>query len=557
MQPYFLKQIILLTCIFFFSPQIMAQMEAWQWAKSGIGGASDRATGIAVDAKGNSYVCGSFQSFSLGLGSKFLYNSDSGSSDIFIAKYDPNGTLLWAKSSGGIGYDAATSITLDNQNKLYVTGYYQSKKLIFGKDTLTNTDASGQSNDIFVVKLDGNGNTLWTFGTGSLSNEVANGISTDLTGNVYITGNFSGNTITFGGISLKNSGAEDIFIAKLDANANVKWAKNPKGNLSDFANGINVSELGKVLITGYYLSDELDFDGKAITGYRFDDAYVACYDSLGTILWANAAGGGDEELGSSVTSDRFGNVYVCGTYTSDSIQFDHIKLGNVAPGSNDMFLVKYNITGKVLWAKNAVSPAYERANAVFTDKYGNVHLTGFFTGDSVWFDTKLLSNKIAGTASLFIVKYDSTGVIDWAHSEGGQSGVDAGTCAAIDTLGNLFLAGYFSSKTFSLGSTVLKNNAGPNSSDFFIGRAGSKKVSISQLSKPQFKVYPNPGNGNFVLQSAWMMDRVEITNCLGQSIYISNTRQVQTDIKLNEPGLYYLTVYFGTSRETVKILVQK
>ena len=140
-----------------------AQAPDWLWAKGAGGTYNDYTHSIAVDANGNSYVTGYFDSPTITFGSTVLTNANSagGTCDIFIVKYDESGNVLWAKGEGGTSTDYAYSITVDANGNSFITGYFDSPSIIFGSTTLTNADNTGNTGDIFIVKYNTSGNVLW------------------------------------------------------------------------------------------------------------------------------------------------------------------------------------------------------------------------------------------------------------------------------------------------------------------------------------------------------------------------------------------------------------
>jgi hypothetical protein len=143
---------------------------------------------------------------------------NAGGIDMFIAKYDTSGNLLWAKGAGGSVDDYIHSSTTDASGNLYVTGYYNSPSISFGaSQLLVNTDGWGVTYDMFLAKYDTSGNLLWAMSEGGgYGDDKGYSITTDSSGNVYVTGNYSSPTITFGATTLSNAGGSDMFIAKLD-----------------------------------------------------------------------------------------------------------------------------------------------------------------------------------------------------------------------------------------------------------------------------------------------------------------------------------------------------
>jgi len=151
----------------------------WLWAKNAGGTGTDWGHGISVDASGNSYVTGYFDSDAT-FGSTTLTNN--GGYDIFVAKLDSSGNWLWAKNAGGTGTDWGNGIAVDASGNSYVTGYFQSTAT-FGDITLTSNGGA----DIFITKLDHSGNWLWAKNAGGTGGE-GNGIAIDNNGNSYVTG---------------------------------------------------------------------------------------------------------------------------------------------------------------------------------------------------------------------------------------------------------------------------------------------------------------------------------------------------------------------------------
>ena len=181
----------------------------WLWANQAGGTNCDYGHGIAVDDNGNSYIIGNFlESANFGITTL----TSSGYYDIFVAKLDINGNWLWAKQAGGTSYDFGNSIAVDTNRNVYVTGFFYSSSCSFGTITLINS--SSEYIDIFVAKLDINGNWLWAKQAGGTSDDCGYGITVDVNGNSYITGIFRGSA-TFGTTTLTSSGDFDIFVAKL------------------------------------------------------------------------------------------------------------------------------------------------------------------------------------------------------------------------------------------------------------------------------------------------------------------------------------------------------
>ncbi len=367
------------------------------WAKSAGGSYNDNGRCITTDEIGNVYLTGDFQSSTLTFGNITLINA--GSNNIFIAKYDSDGNVLWAKSAEGIGYDAGMSITADVTGNLYITGYFDSPTLTFGTTTLTNTGRR----DIFIAKYDSNGNVLWA--KSDVGNDLDEGksITTDGVGNFYITGYFQSPTLTLGNITLTNTyaGKSDIFIAKYNPNGNVLWAKSAEGSNHDFGVGITTDTADNVYLTGYFQSPTLTFGNITLTNAGEEDAFIAKYSSNGSVLWAKEAGGSGSDKGNGITTDATGNVYHTGIF-SNTITFGNITLTSV--GNYDIFIAKYDPNGNVIWAKNVGGSSFDNSTDITIDVAGNIYLTGYFISHILTFGNTTLTNYGDDYTAIFIAK---------------------------------------------------------------------------------------------------------------------------------------------------------
>jgi len=261
-QLYVLLLVLLTTVLF-------AQAPEWQWATQAGGSEGDLANGISTDADGNVYVTGFFEA-TASFGSFNL--TSSGFLDIFVAKLDSNGNWLWAEKAGGSEGDLANGISTDADGNVYVTGYFEATAS-FGSFNLT----SSGSDDIFIAKLDSNGNWLWAEKAGGSEGDYGKGIITDADGNVYVTGYFRG-IASFGSFNLTSSGSKDIFVAKMDSNGNWLWAEKAGGIIHDEGRGISTDADGNVYVIGGFYATA-SFGSYNLTGSGFWDIFVAKLNS--------------------------------------------------------------------------------------------------------------------------------------------------------------------------------------------------------------------------------------------------------------------------------------
>jgi len=322
-----MKKTFLLFILAICSVALFAQNEDWIWANQAGGTNDDTGYSIAVDANGNSYVTGSFFG-SATFGTTTL--TSSGYEDIFVAKMDNNGNWLWANKAGGTNWDYGYGIAVDANGNSYVTGYFWGNAT-FGTTTLTCSGNFG----IFVAKMDINGNWLWAKQTGGTNTDLGQSIAVDANGNSYVTGYFWGNA-TFGTTTLTSSGQYDIFVAKMDSNGNWLWAKQAGGTSYDDGYSIAVDDNGNSYVTGYFYGSAT-FGTTTLTSSGNEDIFIAKLDINGNWLWAKQAGGTDDDYGKGIAVDDNGNSYITGYFYS-SATFGTTTL--TSSGYEDIFVAK-------------------------------------------------------------------------------------------------------------------------------------------------------------------------------------------------------------------------
>src|SRR3989338_2819744 len=128
----------------------------------------------------------------------------------------------------------------------------------------------------------------WAKSAGGASWDLGYSVSTDASGNVYMTGRFNISTITFGTTTLTNAGDYDIFIVKYDAAGNVLWAKSAGGTSSDVGTCVSTDASGNVLMTGSFQSPAITFGTTTLTSVGYGDIFIVKFDATGNILWAKS-----------------------------------------------------------------------------------------------------------------------------------------------------------------------------------------------------------------------------------------------------------------------------
>lgn len=348
----------------------------YQWAVKGGGTGSDRALSVKADAAGNSYITGYYYATAT-FGVQNI--TSAGAQDVFVAKYDPAGNLLWLRSGGGTGADIGNGITVDNSGNVIITGEFAGTAT-FGSQTLTSQSGS---TDVFTVKYDPSGTVLWAKKGSAVLTDRGLDVACDATGNVFITGQFS-DTITFDQVHLNNM-INAVFVVKYDASGNEVWYRRIGGGGYNIANSITCDANNNVLITGDY-QGTITFYGTTNTnlaGTYTDRMFVARYDNNGNLDWAVDESSNSQVTSKAITTDASGNSFITGLFkcrfNSYADQYGQSTFNSV--GYWDIFVAKYNNNGAWQWSRQFGSKKDENMGGIALTSGGDVALAGSFLQD--------------------------------------------------------------------------------------------------------------------------------------------------------------------------------
>ena len=302
---------------------------AYQWSKRFGNDLRDRAWGVAVDASSNVVVTGSFRGV-VNFGGGNL--TSVGANDTYIAKFDQNGVHQWSQRFGSTVQDEGYGVAVDASANVMITGYFNGTAN-FGGGNLVSAGLT----DIFVAKYNSSGVHQWSKRFGDTSFDNGEGVASDASGNMLVTGHF-GNTVNFGGGDLTSVGSRDIVVAKYDANGVHQWSQRFGSTSGDFGYSAVTDASSNVFVTGCF-AGTVDFGGGGLGSVGGDDIFVAKYDANGVHQWSQRFGGVESDCGYAVGVDASGGVTATG-YFAGTVDFGGGDL--ISAGSDDIFLVKYS-----------------------------------------------------------------------------------------------------------------------------------------------------------------------------------------------------------------------
>jgi hypothetical protein len=357
---------------------------AHQWSKRLGGSAADQGYAVALDGAGNVLVTGYFQGTTANFGGGNLFNS--GSSDVFVAKYDASGNHVWSRSVGTADSDVGYAIATDGAGNVVVVGYVH----------------GSLPSDILIVKYNAAGTILWMNVPGSAAGyDEALSVATDAAGNVLVTGSFSG-TVDFGGGNLSTPGDDwDVFVVKYGPNGAHVWSRRFGDTDLEAGTAIKTDAANRVILAGYFMGS-VDFGGGPLVSTGADvDLFLARYSPGGAHLWSRRLGGASYENASALAVDEASNIFLTG-YFDDMASFGGGDL--VSNGGADIFFAEYDSSGAYASSQRFGGTATDAAQAIAVDASGNRYLTGYFTGQVDFGGGVITSN---GTPDVFLAKFGS------------------------------------------------------------------------------------------------------------------------------------------------------
>jgi hypothetical protein len=348
---------------------------------------SDYADGIAVDASGNIYVTG-YSSATWGA----PLNPFAGGGDVFVAKLNNAGALIWNTFLGSADYDHEGGIAVDVGGYVYVTG---SSYATWG----TPVNAFTGRADVFTVKLSSSGARQWNTFMGSTGGyDEARGIAVDESGKVYVTGQ---SNATWGTPVNSYTGGNNVFAAMLSTNGVRQWHTFMGSASGNDSNSITVDGIGNVYITGYSAATW----GTPVNPFTGGlDAFATKLNNSGARLWNTFIGSVNTDYGNGIAIDGIGNVYLTGqsneTWGQSTIPF---------VGGIDAFTAILDTNGVRQWNNFMGSAAIDVGEAITLDRDGNIYITGM--SNASW---GMPMNAYSGDYDVFLAKIEAIDSTDVA-----------------------------------------------------------------------------------------------------------------------------------------------
>lgn len=436
-----------------------------------LGGSSfEDGGGITTDEEGNIYMTGSTNSIDFPVTANAIQNNfaggnEFGSGDAFVAKYSPDGTLIYSTYIGGSGDDFGTDIEIDESGNIYVTG--NTNSVDFPRvNALQNTYGGGEfSGDAFVVKLSDDGTNIeYSTYLGGQDNDFSSGIALDDNGNVYITGD-TGALLRFPIVPLTGIGDfpttenalqntlisefnRDAFVSKISTDGNeLIYSTLFGGNDTEVSNDITIDSSGNAYITGDTRSVDFPTENAVQNSLGGDrDIFITQLNNDGSdLIFSTYYGAVDGDTGNGIAVDDAANIYVGGASGSQIIggdavvppvgQFPTVNAlqDNFGGGESDGILMKINSDRSVGYATYLGGANFESIEGIDIDGVGNTYIIGNDNFADAF--VRKISND-GGTVE-YSISFDSNNNL-------GIFGNDI----AVDEVGNAYIVGSSNSTAF-------------------------------------------------------------------------------------------------------------
>jgi hypothetical protein len=287
----------------------------------------------------------------------------AGEADVYVVKLDANGNLQWTTTIGGPESEDGNSLIQTSDGGYAIAGYTES----FG---------AGED-DVYVVKLDANGNLQWTKTIGGKKEDVGTSLTQTSDGGYAI----AGFTSSFG------AGSGDVYVVKLDANGNLQWTRTIGRKGWDAGGSLIQTSDGGYAIAGFTLS----------LGAGGLDVYVVKLDANGNLQWTKTIGGPGNEIGTSLIQTSDGGYAITG-YTS-----------SFGAGGRDVYVVKLDANGNLQWTKTIGGPESEIGFSLIQTSDGGYAIAG-------------ATNPFGtGGRDVYVVKLDANGNLQWTKTIGAKN----------------------------------------------------------------------------------------------------------------------------------------
>lgn len=463
---------ILLHCLWMVAlraSHLHAQAPEWNWAMALTGPNNESISQIATDPAGDIYITGSYSSPSLIVGSTTLTNTDP-TDDMFVAKFHPDGSLVWAVDTDGPGYEAGRAIAVDPTGHAYILMAFMGS-LTYGGQTFGSADIA----DVLLAKLDQDGNPIWVRKISSPGADRPEDLALDPFGNVIISGSFEGAQMVIGPSTFINQGGEDAFVAKFSATGDHIWSRCFGGTTDESCYGVSVDPSGNVIAVGSFDSSSFSIGSIPLGSLGNDDSFIAQFTSAGSPAWAVSAGGDEYDLARGVECTPTGDLIVLGYSSSGTFAVGGLEAQG--GGGGDVFIMMLHSDGEAGWVTLLGGDQYEYpSHQVGLDSNGNIYIAGCFQSASLGAGASTLTNL--GDNDAFVAKLAPDGVIQWAAS-GGGAGFEVPSGMAVDDLGNVCIAGRHTlDQDMAFGSTLLVSDGEDNA---FFARLGNLDVGTEDL----------------------------------------------------------------------------
>lgn len=389
----------------------------------GFGGTYDeQGISLAIDHSGHILMAALFRSIcDFDAGGNVANVTGNGQNDFAIAKYDSSGNFTWVKSFGSVTNESKIQIDVDALNNIYAAGAF-SGTIDFDPSPANSFNiTSAFGDDIFISKLDSNGNFIWAKSIeGNSSAEEANAIDVDSYGNVYFTGRADGGTgVDYDpgpGVYNLAYALWDPFVEKLDSAGNFLWVRSflVPGLQTGIGQALHCDASGNVLSAGQFfgsidLNPDTSITDNIISAGNWD-TYISKLDNAGSLIWGKSIGGPDNDYANALTADAKNNIYLTGQFSNfcdfnpDTSLFYNIQSNGF--NSPDMYDLKLDSGGNFVWAFNIGGIYTDEGNSIAVDKSNNIFINGRF-GGTVDFDpdTTLTYNLTSSSYNnLFLMK---------------------------------------------------------------------------------------------------------------------------------------------------------